>query len=293
MIVTHEHPVGWVDTDEAGLVQPSEVSGLVHVVTLEVGDLLQGPQGDTGLTGPQGVKGDTGLTGPQGVKGDTGLTGAQGVKGDTGLTGEQGLPGSVATTLPGGVTVLASSGMEGGELHLQRGPADNLIAADAVMDLVSGKMRFFENGGGFRGAAIDLVRCAGGVGSLVMVSDAAGDSLSFAGRVGYGAGAGGIVVQSGAKDSAVTLNKPVGQVVMSAAALAAGAVVSFVLQNSRVSGVDSVLVSVVWNAADPVNYSVRAGVGLGAVVISLRNESGISRAEAVTINFAVIKGAIA
>ena len=103
MIVTHEHPVGWVDTDEPGLVQPSQVSGLVHVVTLEAGDLLQGPQGDTGLTGPQGVKGDTGLTGPQGVKGDAGLTGAQGVKGDTGLTGAQGVKGDIGLTGAQGV----------------------------------------------------------------------------------------------------------------------------------------------------------------------------------------------
>ena len=70
MIITHEKPAHWVDTAEDDLIQPSEVAGLVHVLTLEPGDLLQGPQG---------VKGDTGLQGPQGIKGDTGLTGAQGV----------------------------------------------------------------------------------------------------------------------------------------------------------------------------------------------------------------------
>ncbi len=34
MIVMHVHPVGWVDTNEAGLIQPSEVSGLEHQITL-------------------------------------------------------------------------------------------------------------------------------------------------------------------------------------------------------------------------------------------------------------------
>lgn len=50
---------------------------------------LQGPKGDTGLTGPQGPKGDTGLQGVQGLKGDkgdTGATGPQGPKGSDGLT---------------------------------------------------------------------------------------------------------------------------------------------------------------------------------------------------------------
>lgn len=94
MIITHEKPANWVDTAEDDLIQPSEIAELVHVLTLEPGDLLQGDKGDkgdTGLQGPQGVKGDTGATGPQGVKGDTGLTGPQGIKGDTGLAGAQGV----------------------------------------------------------------------------------------------------------------------------------------------------------------------------------------------------------
>ena len=61
MIITHEKPAHWVDTSEGDLIQPSEVAGLVHVLTLEPGDLLQGPQGD------KGDKGDTGLAGAQGV----------------------------------------------------------------------------------------------------------------------------------------------------------------------------------------------------------------------------------
>lgn len=94
MIITHEKPANWVDTAEDDLIQPSEIAELVHVLTLEPGDLLQGDKGDkgdAGLQGPQGIKGDTGATGPQGVKGDTGLTGPQGIKGDTGLAGAQGV----------------------------------------------------------------------------------------------------------------------------------------------------------------------------------------------------------
>lgn len=39
MIVEHVKPEAWADTDEAGKIQPSEVAGLVHVVTLEPGDM--------------------------------------------------------------------------------------------------------------------------------------------------------------------------------------------------------------------------------------------------------------
>lgn len=84
MIVTHEKPAGWVDTEEAGLIQPSEVAGLVHVIELEPGDLLQGPQGlpgADGAQGPQGLKGDTGAAGADGAQGPQGLQGLQGAKG--------------------------------------------------------------------------------------------------------------------------------------------------------------------------------------------------------------------
>lgn len=54
---------------------------------------LQGPKGDTGLTGPQGPQGI------QGPKGDTGATGPQGPKGDTGATGPQGPQGPVGAGL--------------------------------------------------------------------------------------------------------------------------------------------------------------------------------------------------
>lgn len=48
MRVHHVAPVGWVDTSEADVIQPSAVSGLSHEIELEEGDLMQGPQGDPG-----------------------------------------------------------------------------------------------------------------------------------------------------------------------------------------------------------------------------------------------------
>lgn len=39
MLITHELPAGWVDTGEAGRIQPSHVAGMVHVAELEAADV--------------------------------------------------------------------------------------------------------------------------------------------------------------------------------------------------------------------------------------------------------------
>lgn len=113
MIVSHVKPQSWVDTGEEGKIQPSEVAGLVHVVSLEAADieLLRGPQGTQGEPGPMGPQGPQGLPGadgapgqqgepgpmgPQGLPGADGAPGPQGpqgLKGDTGATGPQGPQG--------------------------------------------------------------------------------------------------------------------------------------------------------------------------------------------------------
>ena len=62
--------------------------------------VVQGPKGDTGLTGAKGETGATGATGavgPKGEKGDTGATGPKGAKGDTGPAGPAGKDGTQVT----------------------------------------------------------------------------------------------------------------------------------------------------------------------------------------------------
>ena len=114
MIVEHVLPVGWVDTGEAGKIQPSEVAGMAHTVSLDPEDieLLRGPAGPQGPQGLPGADGATGPQGPQGLKGDTGATGPQGpqgVKGDTGATGPQG-PAGVAFLYSGWLAVPSAAG---------------------------------------------------------------------------------------------------------------------------------------------------------------------------------------
>lgn len=113
-----------------------------------------------------------------------------------------------------------------------------------------------------------------------------------AGKLGYGAGAGGVVTQVTDKGTAVTLNKASGQITMNNAALAAGATVQFTLNNSLISGNDTIIVEVIWGGTDPSKYAVKAGCGSGAAMILVKNDTAGSLSEALVLNFAVIKGSI-
>lgn len=108
--------------------------------------------------------------------------------------------------------------------------------------------------------------------------------------LGYGPGAGGAVIQSTSKSTAVTLNKPTGRIITDNQALAGGAMVQFILNNSLISADDNVVVTLNFNA----NYSVKVVWTIaGSCAIVLKNESVGSLSDAVQLNFAIIKGAIA
>ena len=117
----------------------------------------------------------------------------------------------------------------------------------------------------------------------------AGGLISTSGSIGlgYGAGAGGSVVQATSKSTAVTLNKPCGQITMNAAALAAGATVQFTVNNSLVAFTDVPFILSNWSGG----YSARVlAVMSGSFVVALKNETAGSLSDAVIINFAIIKG---
>lgn len=118
--------------------------------------------------------------------------------------------------------------------------------------------------------------------------ETSGNVLATRGAIGYGGGAGGAVVQATSKSTAVTLNKPCGQIKMHAANMNANESVMFTLNSTAIGGGynDVVVVTPVANA----NYEARSvGVETGLAHIRVTNISGSSRAEAVSLNFAVIK----
>lgn len=121
-----------------------------------------------------------------------------------------------------------------------------------------------------------------------------GQSLitSDAVAIGFGTGSGGTVTQATSKSTGVTLNKPVGRVVVNAASLAAGAAVSFSVSNSTCGINDLVVINAEGSAAG--NYSVELlYAGAGAFGVRITNITGGALAESINVKFAIIKGAIA
>jgi len=94
------------------------------------GQLLAGPKGDSGATGPAGPTGDTGpkgvtgLPGAQGPKGDKGDPGVTGPKGDTGAKGDIG-PSDGYITRP--ASVIVTDGTTVGSVYLP--PGNYVISA--------------------------------------------------------------------------------------------------------------------------------------------------------------------
>jgi len=125
--------------------------------------------------------------------------------------------------------------------------------------------------------------------------DTSGNVLvTGSGGLGYGTGSGGTVTQLTSKATAVTLNKPSGQIVMNNSLISANSVVAFDCVNSSVSINDTCVVTIkAGSVGTPNNYKVQATTTAGGIYFQLNNVSAGSLSEAVVLNYSVIKGAIA
>lgn len=113
------------------------------------------------------------------------------------------------------------------------------------------------------------------------------------GTVGYAAGAGGTVSQSGNKSGGVTLNKPTGQITMQNTALGADTSVSFTFTNSTIGTYDLLLLNIVGGVATAGTYNLDANCTTGSATVTVRNITAGSLSEAIVLRYAVIRGAIA
>ena len=106
--------------------------------------------------------------------------------------------------------------------------------------------------------------------------------------LGYGTGSGGTVTQATDKSTAVTLNKPTGQITMNNAALLGTTAVVFRLNDSLIASVDTVIYAASGNG----NYEITThAIFAGAVDIRVTNATVGSLSEALVINFSILKGA--
>jgi hypothetical protein len=119
------------------------------------------------------------------------------------------------------------------------------------------------------------------------------ETVRSIGAIGYETGAGGVVTQATDKTTAVTLNKLCGTITLHAQSLAAAAETGFTLTNSTIAATDVVVANI--KGVGTVNsYQLTVdGVANGSCHITLANLSAGALAEALTINFAVIKSVAA
>lgn len=103
---------------------------------------------------------------------------------------------------------------------------------------------------------------------------------------------GGTVTQATSKSTGVQLDQECGQITLNAAALAAGTSVGFTLTNSRIDATDLVVANI-GSGGTAASYTLTVDtVADGSCKFHLRNETAGSLAEAVVINFGLIKTGI-
>lgn len=113
-------------------------------------------------------------------------------------------------------------------------------------------------------------------------------SINATAGIGYGTGSGGTVTQATSKSTGVTLNTVCGAITMNAAALAADAIVSFVLTNTAIAATDVLVLNHISGGTIGA-YTLNGQCAAGSATINVANRSTGSLSEAVVIQFAVIK----
>lgn len=132
----------------------------------------------------------------------------------------------------------------------------------------------------------ELVFSTGG--SVLRIGPSTGTRVT-GGALGYGVGSGGSVVQATSKSTAVTLNKPSGQITMRSESLASGASVSFVFNNSFLDANDGVLI----RPNGFTGYAVEIEYSLSATSVVVRvTNRGATRSDPLALVFQIVKGAI-
>lgn len=158
----------------------------------------------------------------------------------------------------------------------------------------------FYPGNGATIAAAQTIWPTGGV-SIGNTTDPGAGNLLVTGSIrsnsavssGYSAGAGGTVTQATSKSTAVTINKPTGQITMNNAALTAGSTVTFKVNNTVATSSDTVILSCPYVTIDPANYRVEVVfISSNEFNIRVTNISGGSLSEALQINFCIVRGAV-
>lgn len=117
-----------------------------------------------------------------------------------------------------------------------------------------------------------------------------GTTVKSLSPMGYGVGSGGTVTQATSKSTGATLSKVCGDITLNGAALAAGAIVSFVLTNTLIEATD--ILDLNHQSGGTIGpYLLNAVCAAGTATIYIRNTSAGSLSEAIVIRFLLRKAA--
>lgn len=136
-----------------------------------------------------------------------------------------------------------------------------------------------------------LLTFSGGAGLLLTGAAAALQTQAPAGGVGYATGAGSTGTQITSKATTVvpTKNCVCGAITMNAAALAAGAIVSFAFTNTSIAVTDVMILNHI-SGGTVGAYTLNAQCAAGSATINVCNNTAGSLSEAIVIQFVIIKG---
>ena len=110
--------------------------------------------------------------------------------------------------------------------------------------------------------------------------------------IGYAVGAGGVVTQSGTKNTSVLLTAATGRITLSNSIMSASAITSFLFRNSVLNNTDLLYTQHVGGGTMGAYKTTASMVGGNMALVYVLNERNAALSEAPVIGFAVIKSAI-
>ena len=146
-------------------------------------------------------------------------------------------------------------------------------------------------------AGLTSFSTATGFGASISGNISCGGSVLSSGQtsgIGYTTGAGGTVTQATSKVTGVTLNRVCGTITTAADSLAATTAATFTVTNSAVAINDVIVVNLRSGYTNLADYEVYVGGNAaGSFQISIYNNTAAALAQALVLNFVVLKSVVA
>jgi hypothetical protein len=196
---------------------------------------------------------------------------------------------TIARSSAGVATIEGAEILTGNPLSVAKGGTGQATAAEAVGELIQALTE--DVAPDFTADYVGTYEASTDTGKKVALSTLLRPTTSSA-PIGYASGAGAAVTQLTSKSTGVTINAICGTITTDNANMASLNSDLFTVTNSTVASTDVVVLSCATAGAD--DYQLTAtSVANGSFKILITNMSGGNRADAIAINFAVIKAVAA